>query len=163
GRGCPTGACPPRCWTPSSSATATGRRGTAPSWRAGRCGAPPGGGGGPPRGPARRAGPPARRPPPGGAPGTATARRGGGGGGARERLDSVVLTAGCHTPDDRCPPVLAREIERHQRTIVIASAGNDGTERPFWPAASPSVIGVGATGADGTLASFSNRGDWVDA
>jgi hypothetical protein len=81
----------------------------------------------------------------------------------RERLDIVVLTAGCHTPDDRCPPVLAREIERHQRTIVIASAGNDGTERPFWPAASPSVIGVGATGADGTLASFSNRGDWVDA
>jgi subtilisin family serine protease len=27
----------------------------------------------------------------------------------------------------------------------------------------PSVVGVAATGADGTLAPFSNRGDWVDA
>ncbi len=80
-----------------------------------------------------------------------------------ERLDVVVLTAGCHTADDRCPPVLAREIARHRDTIVVASAGNNGTSRPFWPAALPSVIGVAATGADGELAPFSNHGDWVDA
>lgn len=80
-----------------------------------------------------------------------------------ERLDVVVLTAGCHTADDRCPPVLAREIDRHPDTIVVAAAGNSGTSRPFWPAALPSVVGVTATDADGALAAFANHGDWVDA
>lgn len=80
-----------------------------------------------------------------------------------ERIDVVVLTAGCHTADDRCPPVLRREIEAQGDTIVVASAGNDGTSRPFWPAALPSVVAVGATGPDGEPAAFSNRGAWVDA
>jgi hypothetical protein len=79
------------------------------------------------------------------------------------RIDVVVLTAGCHTADDRCPPVLCREIERRPDTIVVAAAGNNGGSRPFWPAALPSVVGVAATGPDGTLAAFSNRGDLVDA
>lgn len=79
-----------------------------------------------------------------------------------ERLDIVVLTAGCHTADDRCPPVLRRAIERHGDALVIASAGNNGATRPFWPAALPEVIAVAATGPDGALATFSNRGDWVD-
>jgi thermitase len=48
-----------------------------------------------------------------------------------ERLDIVVLTAGCHTPDNRCPPVLRRALDRLGDTIVVASAGNDGTDRPF--------------------------------
>jgi thermitase len=81
----------------------------------------------------------------------------------RERIDVTVLTAGCHTPDDRCPPVLSREIARHRHTIVVAAAGNDASSRPFWPAALPDVVGVAATGPDGDLATFSNRGDWVDA
>jgi hypothetical protein len=80
-----------------------------------------------------------------------------------ERIDIVVLTAGCHTTDDKCPPALARQVERHPSTIVVAAAGNDGTDRPFWPAALPSVIGVGATASDGTPAAFSNHGEWVDA
>jgi thermitase len=79
------------------------------------------------------------------------------------RIDVVVLTAGCHTADDRCPPVLGREIDRQPDTVVVAAAGNNGGSRPFWPAALPSVVGVAATGPDGTLAAFSNRGDWVDA
>jgi subtilisin family serine protease len=78
-------------------------------------------------------------------------------------LDVVVLTAGCHTPDDRCPPALARQIERHAETVLVAAAGNGGTERPFWPAALPSVVAVGATDQDGAPASFTNHGDWVDA
>lgn len=58
-----------------------------------------------------------------------------------------------------------------QVTVVVA-AGNDGAERPTFPAGDPGVISVGATGQplDGnacdatpsgtwTLASFSNRGD----
>lgn len=81
----------------------------------------------------------------------------------RSAIDVVVLTAGCRTADDRCPPVLRRAIERWPDTVVVASAGNNGDTRPFWPAALPSVIAVGATGADGRLADFSNRGEWVDA
>jgi subtilisin family serine protease len=78
------------------------------------------------------------------------------------KIDVVVLTSGCQTANDRCPPVLARELARHPDTVVVAAAGNNGTERPFWPAALPSVVAVGATGPDGSTASFSNRGPWVD-
>jgi hypothetical protein len=75
-----------------------------------------------------------------------------------ERLDVVVLTAGCHTADDTCPPVLRREAERASGTVVVAAAGNGGTSRPFWPAALPEVLAVGARAAP-----FSNHGDWVGA
>jgi len=80
-----------------------------------------------------------------------------------ERLDLVVLTAGCHTPDDRCPPIVRREITAYSDTIVVAAAGNDSSPRPFWPAALPEVIGVAATAPDDTIAPFSNFGEWVDA
>jgi thermitase len=79
------------------------------------------------------------------------------------RPDIVVLTAGCRTADDECPPVLAAELARHGDTLVVAAAGNDGGTRPFWPAALPGVIAVAATGPTGALAPFATRGDWVDA
>ncbi|HEV2783061.1 MAG TPA: S8/S53 family peptidase [Actinophytocola sp.] len=81
-----------------------------------------------------------------------------------EHLDVVLLTAGCHTADDRCPPLLAREISRFTDAAVVAAAGNGATTRPFWPAALPEVMAVAATnGQPGSLAPFSNRGPWVDA
>lgn len=80
-----------------------------------------------------------------------------------EHLDVVLITAGCHTATDRCPPVLAQELSRFADTIVIAAAGNGGSPRPFWPAALPSVLAVGATTPDGTLAGFSGQGPWLDA
>ncbi|HEX9337456.1 MAG TPA: S8/S53 family peptidase [Pseudonocardiaceae bacterium] len=80
----------------------------------------------------------------------------------RSTIDVIVVTAGCHTVADRCPPVLRQEIGRWPDTVVVAAAGNNGADRPFWPAALPEVLAVGATGSDGTLAAFSNRGDWVD-
>lgn len=81
---------------------------------------------------------------------------------AGEHLDVVLLTAGCHTADDRCPPLLARELSRFTDVVVVAAAGNGGTDRPFWPAADPAVLAVGATGPDGRPAPFSNHGPWVD-
>jgi type VII secretion-associated serine protease mycosin len=45
--------------------------------------------------------------------------------------------------------------------VVVASAGNEGTSEPRYPAASAGVIAVAATDADDTRASFSNYGDWV--
>ena len=46
--------------------------------------------------------------------------------------------------------------------VVVAAAGNSGTNDPTYPAAYPSVIAVAATNQDDRLASFSNYGDWVD-
>ncbi|WP_143219291.1 S8 family peptidase [Actinokineospora bangkokensis] len=74
----------------------------------------------------------------------------------------IVLTAGCPTPDDRCPPVLEAALSRFPRTEVVAAAGNAGTTRPFWPAALPTVTAVGAANPDGTRAPFSNHGPWLD-
>jgi hypothetical protein len=81
----------------------------------------------------------------------------------RSHVDVVVLAAGCYASGDTCPPQLRREIDRFQEATVVAAAGNHGTDRPFWPAALPEVIGVGATGPDGGPAPFSNHGPWVSA
>lgn len=80
-----------------------------------------------------------------------------------ERIGVVVLTAGCHTADDECPPILRGELRNWRGTVVVAAAGNHAQTRPFWPAALPSVIAVAATGDDGAVAGFSNTGTWVDA
>ncbi len=80
-----------------------------------------------------------------------------------ERIGIAVLSSGCHTADDTCPPVLEDELEHWSQTAVVAAAGNHARSRPFWPAALSSVVAVAATGSGGALAPFSNRGDWVDA
>lgn len=88
---------------------------------------------------------------------TGLARRGG--------SDIVNVSAGCHTYDDRPSPVVARALAALGRsTVVVACAGNAGSDRPFWPAAHKNVIAVAAldrTGHD--RAWFSNYGWWVDA
>ena len=51
---------------------------------------------------------------------------------------------------------------RSQGVALVASAGNDASCTPSYPAAFASVTGVGALGPDGP-ATFSNYGSWVDA
>jgi len=46
--------------------------------------------------------------------------------------------------------------------VIIAAAGNDGTEIRNYPAAYDDVIAIAASSSSGSLASFSSRGDWVD-
>ncbi len=48
-------------------------------------------------------------------------------------------------------------------TIVVASAGNDGSFAPTYPAALDGVVGVGAVDGNGNPAPFSNHGPWVRA
>jgi subtilisin family serine protease len=48
-----------------------------------------------------------------------------------------------------------------REVVLVASAGNDGSTTPTYPAAYPEVIAVAATTPTKTLYAFSNRGDWV--
>lgn len=76
------------------------------------------------------------------------------------------LSLGEQTHDDQ--PLLAIEValdliaERDPEVLVLAAAGNDGSSRPCWPAASKRVVAVAALAADLTPAAWSNRGFWVD-
>jgi subtilisin family serine protease len=78
------------------------------------------------------------------------------------RAEVVNLSFGCHTYDDRPSPLVARAVAAlGRRTVVVACAGNQASDRPFWPAALKRVIAVAALdGAD--RADFSNYGWWVD-
>jgi subtilisin family serine protease len=46
--------------------------------------------------------------------------------------------------------------------LVVAAAGNNGKDQPFYPAAYEHVLAVGATQQTNEFTSFSNRGYWVD-
>jgi hypothetical protein len=84
--------------------------------------------------------------------------------------DVINLSAGGYTNGDVAPLAFQEFRARHPDVTLVAAAGNDSTDRPFWPAALDGVIGVGALGADlQNLAWFSNfstagssAGDWVD-
>lgn len=79
-------------------------------------------------------------------------------------LDVLNLSLGGYTRRDQPPRVLAAVLRSltARGTVVVAAAGNLGSPRPFWPAALPEVVGVGAL--DGWApAPFTNYGPWVDA
>ncbi|HWM20739.1 MAG TPA: S8 family serine peptidase [Ilumatobacteraceae bacterium] len=78
-------------------------------------------------------------------------------------FDVVVMSLGAYTGDDRPPPLtdtLAANVG--PGTVVVASAGNNSSPRPQFPAALPGVVAVGALDSGGR-AWFSNFGPWVDA
>jgi hypothetical protein len=75
----------------------------------------------------------------------------------------VNVPAGGYTRKDLPPLSFSDFHRRHQDITLVAAAGNDSTDRPFWPAAFEWTTGVGALGADlENLAYYSNYGDWVD-
>lgn len=70
---------------------------------------------------------------------------------ATRDLPVVLVASGTYTFNDECPPVFASCGQ-----TVVAAAGNGASDRPWWPAALPSVTAVGAS------APFSSYGSWVD-
>ncbi len=54
-------------------------------------------------------------------------------------------------------------LRHHKGIALVAAAGNNGSRQPFWPAAFPWALGVGALTRTGSeRASWSNHGGWVD-
>jgi len=51
---------------------------------------------------------------------------------------------------------------RDQGVLFVAAAGNEPVATPTFPAAYPEVIAVTAMGAGGEVASYANRGEFVD-
>jgi hypothetical protein len=77
--------------------------------------------------------------------------------------DIVNLSAGTYCRGNRSPLGFLALRERWPNVTFVTAAGNDATDRPFYPAAFDWAIAVGALGPDELhRAWFSNYGDWVD-
>ena len=82
---------------------------------------------------------------------------------AAERADIINLSLGTDTYKDRPPVALEAALELiPEHVVVIAAAGNDGSERPNWPAAFKRVTAVAGLDADLKPTKWSNHGSWVN-
>jgi len=82
-----------------------------------------------------------------------------------ETLDVLNLSLGGYTLDDEPSPLLSDALARFgKHTIIVTAAGNNGSNRPFRPAALKGCVAVGALQPNAERrAEYSNHGYWVDA
>jgi subtilisin family serine protease len=81
--------------------------------------------------------------------------------------DVISVSAGGYTRNNVPPKAFTalweQRLRHHKGVAFVAAAGNNDTRQPFWPAAFPWAVSVGALTADGLeRAEFSNHGGWVD-
>lgn len=80
--------------------------------------------------------------------------------------DILCLSAGGGTRKDHPPlgfQAFWNRYRHYKGVVLVAAAGNNSSRRPFWPAAFPQVVSVGALAANGRArAGFSDSGPWVD-
>lgn len=81
--------------------------------------------------------------------------------------DLISISAGCRTRRDigllgfEVLSEIFSLVEGEGAPLVVAAAGNDSSNRKFWPAAFPWVVSVGALDDNMEISDFSNYGDWV--
>ena len=85
---------------------------------------------------------------------------------AKEGAAIINLSLGTDTIDNRPPLALSTAMdllsEQYPEILVVAAAGNSGTNVEAWPAAFKGVVAVAALDADLQPAPWSNYGRWID-
>lgn len=81
--------------------------------------------------------------------------------------DVISLSAGTYTRKNVPPKAFSAfwetRFSAHKGVALVAAAGNNGDRQPFWPAAFPWALSVGALTRDGEARTeWSNYGGWVD-
>jgi subtilisin family serine protease len=85
---------------------------------------------------------------------------------AEDGNEVLTLSFGTATADGRPPLALRLAVDRvsetHPGVLILAAAGNEGTDGEMWPAAFHQVKAVAAVTADGQPSEWSSHGGWVD-
>ncbi|MDY0023720.1 MAG: S8 family serine peptidase [Candidatus Izemoplasmatales bacterium] len=74
--------------------------------------------------------------------------------------DVLNLSFGSATADENVRTAIEYAIENE--VFVVAAAGNDGNDTPFYPAAYDNVISVGSVDENALISDFSNYGTYID-
>lgn len=80
----------------------------------------------------------------------------------RSEIDVINLSLGGLGPSNALKSAIDAAWAGGNGQLIVAAAGNQGTDEPTYPAAYPNVIGVGAVDGGGERASYSNVGESVD-